>query len=68
MEYLTGLSEASLKILGEKSVDKRRIAGKELIQLIEKLIAENQYEQINKKIDIFNKMIMQVDVQERDNP
>jgi hypothetical protein len=31
MEYLTGLSEASLKILGEKSVDKRRIAGKELI-------------------------------------
>ncbi len=44
MEYQTGLSEASLKILGEKSVDKRRIAGKELILLIEKLIAENQYE------------------------
>ena len=58
-----------------RSVEKRKLAGQELKASIEKLLAENQLDQINKRIEVFTKMVISsenqhgsLQHQERDNP
>lgn len=53
MDVVSGLSDATLKNLSDKSVEKRKIAAQELQQIIEDLIAKKNESEINQKIKSF---------------
>jgi hypothetical protein len=68
MDVLTGIHESTLKNLQDKSLEKRKQASNELQDIIEKLIADNKFEVIYTRIEMFTAMVSAESGTERDNP